>query len=102
MTANFSPIPGTLYTQAVTAAASGIGSGNIPASAVYAEGYVRTNSVVETRDGTTPTATKGRQWDIGDLIYCRSRGEIDAISLIEQSSTDAAIDWEFFNELPGD
>ena len=61
----FSPLPGTLVTQAVngTAGGSGIGSGNIPSGARYAEGYVRTASIVETRDGTAPTATKGTEWD---------------------------------------
>jgi hypothetical protein len=98
---NLSPIPSSSYVQAVTATASGIGASNIPGSANYAEGFVRLNSVVETRDGTTPTATLGKQWDIGDIILLRSRDELVGFSAIEQSSTDASIDWEFFNQTPG-
>ena len=64
---SFSPLAGTLVTQAVTDTAGGIGSGNIPSGARYAEGYVRTASIVETRDGTAPTATAGTEWDDGDM-----------------------------------
>ena len=73
---NFSPIAGSLYQQAVTDTAGGIGSANIPDNARYAEGVVWTASVVETRDGTTPTATKGNPWDAGDLVILRSRYEM--------------------------
>lgn len=98
---SFSPLPGTLVQQAVTDTASGIGSGNIPSGSRYAEGFVRTAAIVETRDGTTPTATKGTQWDAGDLIILRSRREIVHFSAVEQTSTDASIDWQFYNRAPG-
>ena len=97
---SFSPLPGTLVTQAVTDTAGGIGSGNIPSGARYAEGYVRTASLVETRDGTTPTATAGTEWDDGDIVLLRSRYEIVNFSAIEKTSTDAAIDWQFYNRAP--
>ena len=97
---SFSPIGSSLVTQAVTDTAGGIGSGNIPSNARYAEGYVRTASVVETRDGTTPTATKGTEWDDGDIILLRSRYELINFSAIEKTSTDAAIDWQFYNRPP--
>ena len=51
---NFSPIASSLTTHAVTDAATSL---TRPAAADYAEGYVRPNSVVETRDGTAPTTT---------------------------------------------
>ena len=97
---SFSPIGSSLVTQAVTDTAGGIGSGNIPSNARYAEGYVRTASVVDTRDGTTPTATKGTEWDDGDIILLRSRYELINFSAIEKTSTDAAIDWQFYNRAP--
>ena len=97
---SFSPIGSSLVTQAVTDTAGGIGSGNIPSNARYAEGYVRTASVGETRDGTTPTATKGTEWDDGDIILLRSRYELINFSAIEKTSTDAAIDWQFYNRAP--
>ena len=98
---NFSPIGGSLYQQAVTDTAAGIGSGNIPSNARYAEGVVWTASVVETRDGTTPTSTKGNPWDAGDLVILRSRDEIVNFSAIEKTSTDSRIDWQFYNKAPG-
>ena len=97
---SFAPHGSSLVTQAVTDTAGGIGSGNIPSNARYAEGYVRTASVVETRDGTTPTATKGTEWDDGDIILLRSRYELINFSAIEKTSTDAAIDWQFYNRAP--
>jgi hypothetical protein len=96
----FGPVNGAQATQTVSSSAGGIGSSNIPDAGKYAEGFVRTASVVELRDGSTPTATKGRQWDPGDVIVLRSRAEITGISLIRQASADATVDWEFFNENP--
>ena len=98
---NFSPLPGTLVTQTVTNTAGGIGSGNIPSGARYAEGYVRTASVVETRDGTTPTTSKGNEWDADDIILLRSRYEIVNFSAIEKDSgSTETIDWQFYNRAP--
>ena len=93
---------GPLYTQSVTGTAGKIGSANIPENARYAEGYVRTASVVEIRDdATTPTATLGTQWDAGDMILCRSKEEIEGINLVRQGATSASIDWQFFTGQPG-
>ena len=100
---NFSPIGSSLTTQAIdgTAGGGGIGSGNIPGGARYAEGFVRTASIVETRVGTTPTATKGTEWDAGDIILLRSRREITNFQAVEKTSTVSSIDWTFYNRAPG-
>lgn len=93
----FGPISGGSYDQTVTATAAGIGSGNIPNGAASAEGYVRSTAVVEYRDGTTPTASKGRQWNATDTIILRSPSEMDGFSAIRQSGSNATINWEFYN-----
>ena len=99
---SFSPIANSLVTQAVTATPGGIGSGNIPSGARYAEGYVRTNPVVESRDGTAPTTTKGKQWSAGDIIILRSADEIERFQVIRENASNAAtIDFEFWNKAPG-
>ena len=98
---NFSPIGSSLTTQALTSGAAGITAGDIPDGARYAEGFVRTASVVETRDGTTPTATLGTEWDAGDIILLRSRREITNFQAIEKTSGSAeTIDWQFYNRAP--
>ena len=97
--ANFSPIPDSLVTLTLDGAAASISSGDIPGSARYAEGFVRTASVVETRDGTTPTSSLGTEWDAGDIILLRSRYEIVNFSAIKASSN-ATIDWQFYNRAP--
>ena len=98
--ANFSPIPDSLYVQDVSDTAAGIGAANIPASARYAEGHVRLASLSETREGTTPTATKGTEWDVEDMIILRSRDEITKFQAVEKTSTDSSIDWTFYNRAP--
>ena len=98
---NFSPIPGSLYVQAVTDTAGGIGAGNIPGSARYAEGHVRLASLSETREGTDPTATLGTEWDVEDMIILRSRYEIVNFKAVEKTTTNASIDWTFYNRAPG-
>ena len=97
---NFSPIPGSLYVQDVSDTAAGIGAANIPASARYAEGHVRLASLSETREGTTPTATKGTEWDVEETIILRSRYEIVNFQAVEKTSTNASIDWTFYNRAP--
>ena len=98
---NFSPISDSLFVQDVSATAGGIGAANIPAGARYAEGHVRLASLSETREGTDPTATLGTEWDIEDLIILRSRYEIVNFLAIEKTSTNASIDWTFYNRAPG-
>jgi hypothetical protein len=97
---NFSPIPDSLFVQDVSATAGGIGAGNIPGSARYAEGHVRLASLSETREGTDPTATLGTEWDVEDLIILRSRYEIVNFKAVEKTSTNASIDWTFYNRAP--
>jgi len=98
--ASFSPIPNSLYVQDVSGTAAGIGTANIPDSARYAEGHVRLASLSETREGTDPTATLGTEWDIEETIYLRSRYEILGFKAIEKTSTNASIDWIFYNRAP--
>ena len=98
---NFSPIGSALTTQAVAASATKISTSNtIPGGARYAEGFVRTASIVETRDGTTPTATLGTEWDVEDMIILRSRDEITKFQAVEKTSTNSSIDWTFYNRAP--
>ena len=96
---NFSPIHSSLVTHAGTDSATSL---TVPDQGNYAEGYVRTNSVVETRDGTAPTTTKGRQWAAGDIIVLRSRDEVTGFQVIRENASNAAtIDFEFWNKVPG-
>ena len=96
---NFSPIPSSLVTHPVTDSAKSL---TVRDQANYAEWYVRTNPVVETRDGTAPTTTKGRQWAAGDIIVSRSRDEVTGFQVIRQNASNAAtIDFEFWNKVPG-
>ena len=97
---NFSPIGSSLYVQDVSDTAAGIGAANIPDGARYAEGHVRLASLSETREGTTPTATKGTEWDVEDMIILRSRDEITKFQAVEKTTTNASIDWTFYNRAP--
>lgn len=72
----------------------------VPEGASWAEGFVRTASVVENRHGSAPTATLGHQWDPSDTIVLRSRQEIDHFQSIRQAGANAAVDWDFFNGRP--
>tara|TARA_R100001086_G_scaffold218687_1_gene135466 strand:+ start:192 stop:503 length:312 start_codon:yes stop_codon:yes gene_type:complete len=97
---NFSPIPNTLETLAITSSEKSLAA--IPDSAAYAECFVRTNAVVETRDGTAPTTSKGKQWSAGDIIILRSRREIIEFQVIREDASNAAtMDIEYFNKAPG-
>ena len=96
---NFSPIPNSLVTHAVTDAATSL---TVPDQANYAEGYVRTNSVSETRSGSAPANDTGRTWAAGDIIVLRSRDEVTGFQVIRQNASNAAtIDFEFWNKVPG-
>ncbi len=72
----------------------------VPNAAMVAEIYVRTASVVFTRDGTDPTATKGIQADVGDIILLNSRDELDKFKVIAVS-TSATLDIEYFSDVSG-
>ena len=66
-----------------------------------AEIYVRTASIVFTRDGTDPTATQGIQADVGDIILLNSREELENFEAIRQGGTSATIDVEYFTDISG-
>lgn len=83
------------------AVAATVVSLTVPAGATVAEIYVRTAPLVFTRDGTAPTSTKGIQANVGDLIVLNSRDECVKFKAIEQTSTDSAIDVEFFTDISG-
>lgn len=70
-----------------------------PGDAVEAEIYVRTASVVFTRTGIAPTATRGFQADPGDIIMLYSRSEILGFRAIRQGGTDATVDPEYFDKV---
>ena len=72
----------------------------VPSSANCAEIYVRTASVVFTRDGTDPTATKGTQADATDIIMLNSRAELDNFKCIAVSAT-LTMDVEYFTDISG-
>lgn len=85
------------HTVGATAQTLSVAGVTVPSHARYAEGYVRTASVVMYRDGSTPTATSGEQWDAGDIIILRSRDEVSKASFIRQSATSATINWTFYS-----
>ncbi|MCB7129290.1 MAG: hypothetical protein J3T61_07120 [Candidatus Brocadiales bacterium] len=72
----------------------------VPTAANTAELYVRTNSMVFTRDGTDPTATKGIQADVGDIIVLNSRDELDRFKIIRESAN-GTTDVEYFTDVSG-
>ena len=97
------PLPvGGLYTLTVSSTVVRIPGGSIPLEADYAEGYVRTATVVFTCDGQTdPTATKGMPAEAGDVIILRCRDEILNFQAIREGGTAATIDFEFYMEGRG-
>ena len=92
-----SPVTGAQYALAVS---STVVTLTVPDTANVAEIYVRTAAVVFTRDGTDPTATKGIQANVGDIIVLNSRAELDKFEVIRQS-VDATIDVEYFTDVSG-
>ena len=92
-----SPVTGAQYALAVS---STVVTLTVPDAANVAEIYVRTAAVVFTRDGTDPTATKGIQANVGDIIVLNSRAELDKFEVIRQS-VDATIDVEYFTDVSG-
>jgi len=71
-----------------------------PLNANTAEIYVRTAPVVFTRDGEDPTATKGIQANVGDIILLTSRSEVELFEVIAVSTT-AALDTAYFTDISG-
>jgi hypothetical protein len=93
-----SPVTGAQFALSVTSATAV--TLTVPNAAMTAEIYVRTAAVVFTRDGTAPTATKGIQADVGDIIVLNSRSELDKFKVIAVSTT-AALDVEYFTDVSG-
>lgn len=93
-----SPVDGAQYALSVTSGT--VVTLTVPDAAMVAEIYVRTASVVETRDGTDPTASKGVQWDPADIIYLNSRAECDDFKIIAVSAS-ATLDVEYFTDVSG-
>ena len=93
-----SKVTGAQYALSVTSAT--VVTLTVPAAAMCAEIYVRTASVVFTRDGTDPTATRGIQADPGDIILLNSRDELDRFEVIAVSGS-ATLDIEYFSDLSG-
>lgn len=89
---------GGVQTATVTASADTMANhgATVPSGANRAEGYVRTASVVVDRSGGTPTATKGEEWNPGDIIILRSADSIRLANFIRIGSTSATIDWTFY------
>ena len=93
-----STVTGAQFGLAVAGTAVGL---TVPTAANVAQIYVRTASVVFTRDGTTATATAGFQADATDIILLNSRDELDQFSVIRQTGTSATLDVEYFTDLAG-
>ena len=72
----------------------------VPDAAMCAELYVRTATVVFTRQGTAPTSTKGTPADVGDIIMLNSRAELENFKVIAVS-TSATLDVEYFTDVSG-
>jgi len=72
----------------------------IATGAMVGEIFVRTAAVVFTRDGTTPTATRGMQANARDIIVLNSRDELEQFQAIAVSTT-ATLDVEYFTDLSG-
>ena len=72
----------------------------LPGPANVSDIYVRTAAVCFTRDTTSPTATKGIQANVGDIIQLNSRDELVNFRVIGVSAT-SALDVEYFTDLAG-
>ena len=81
----------------------------VPDAAMCAEIHVRptndsgadTGPVSYTVDGTTPTANIGTIAYEGDIILLNSRDELEKFRVIEQTSTDAEVDVNYFTDISG-
>jgi hypothetical protein len=88
-------VPGAQFGLSVAGAVVAL---TAPPKAAAAEIYVRTASVVFTRDGSAPTATRGFQADPADIIVLDSRAELDSFRAIRQGAT-ATVDVEYFGPV---
>ena len=67
----------------------------VPGGATESEIYVRTASIVFSKDGSAPTATAGLQADATDIIILLSDDELAKFGAIAVSAT-ATLDVEYF------
>ena len=95
-----SPVAGSQFGLAISSSVVTLTPPAIATGANVAELYVRTASIVFTRDGTAPTATKGTQADLGDIILLNSRAEVDNFKAIRKGD-DASVDVEYFTDISG-
>ena len=98
----FGPIPssGGAHTVGSTAQTLSDASVTVPAAATWGEGYVRSNPIVKSNGGFTPSATLGTQYNVGDIVILRSPAEIAQAVFIRQGGTDGTIDWDWFTGQP--
>ena len=73
----------------------------VPGAARAAEIYVETAAIRFTRDGTAPTTTIGFVAYPGDIIPLNSRDECEKWLGIEDTTTDASIDVEYYSDVSG-
>jgi hypothetical protein len=96
-----SRVDGAEFGLSIAGAAVSLTPPAIATGAMVAEIFVRTAAVVFTRDGTPPTATRGIQADVHDLIVLNSRDELERFQAIRVGSTTATLDVEYFTDLSG-
>jgi len=94
-----SSVSGAQFALAVTSAA--VVTLTVPDAANVATMYVRTAPLVFTRDGTDPTATKGTQANVGDIITLNSKDELTKFKVIAVSTSGELDDIEYFTDLSG-
>ena len=73
----------------------------VPSAANTAEIFVETAPIRFTRDGTTPTTSIGFVAYPGDIITLNSRKELINMKMIEDTTTDASVEVEYFTDVSG-
>ena len=68
----------------------------VPDTADRAEIYVRDKSVVFSRNGNDPTATRGMQANVGDIIVIDSHLQLVMLRFIRQGASNGALDVEYY------
>tara|TARA_Y100000310_G_scaffold314426_1_gene363761 strand:+ start:1824 stop:2132 length:309 start_codon:yes stop_codon:yes gene_type:complete len=93
-------IGGSQHALTVDSTAGGI-TLTVPGSANTAEIFVETAPIRFTRDGTAPTTTVGFVAYPGDIITLNSRKELINMKMIEDTTTDASVEVEYFTDVSG-
>ena len=76
----------------------------VPLAAMTGEILVRRQTVIFTRDGTTPTAVNGEIARPGEIIVLNSRDELDKFEAIVFDSSggqDALVSVEYYTDMSG-